>query len=300
MSGEVIARLERVTKRYEDVEAVHDLSLEVRRGELLALLGPNGAGKTTAVRLLLGLSNPCAGKVTVLGGDPRERRFRSRTGVMLQVARVPETLRVREHIALFSSYYDTPLPIERVLAAARLERLANRYFRDLSGGERQRLLFALAICGDPDLVLLDEPTVALDVETRRAMWSEIEGFIERGKGVLLTTHYLAEADALAQRVIVMNRGVVVAEGTPDEIKKSTGTRKVSFRSSAVVEEIEALPLVAGMRRSGERYEVFTSSSEEFTRGLLSRIGDVRELEIAGSALEDAFVALTTNAEEKVA
>jgi ABC-2 type transport system ATP-binding protein len=300
MSQEVIAQLHNVTKRYGAIEAVRGLSLEIRRGELVALLGPNGAGKTTAVKLLLGLSAASAGRVSVFGGDPRDRVFRTRTGVMLQVARVPETLRVREHIELFRSYYPDPLPLARVLQAARLESLSERYFRDLSGGEKQRTLFAMAICGNPELLVLDEPTVGLDVETRRAIWMEIEAFVARGGSVLLTTHYLAEADALANRVIVVAEGAVVAEGTPEEIKRRTSNRKVSFRSAAAESLIATLPAVASLRRTGTHYEVSVSAREAFVRALLVEIADVSELEISGGALEDAFVALTSNDSSEVA
>src|SRR5216684_3411929 len=167
------AELNGVTKRFGSTVALDNVSFTIRTGELVALLGPNGAGKTTAVRLLLGLTRLDAGAARVFGLDPRQPRNRVRTGAMLQVGRVPETLRVGEHIELFSSYYRNPMPMADVLAAAGLEKLRDRKFGDLSGGQRQRTLFALAICGNPDLLFLDEPTVGLDVEARRALWEEI-------------------------------------------------------------------------------------------------------------------------------
>src|SRR4051795_11730530 len=202
--SQVIASLEGVNKNYGDVHALKEIQFGVRAGEVVALLGPNGAGKTTAVKLLLGLLQPNSGKVRVFGGDPTNPENRMRTGAMLQGGRVPETLRVREHIDLFSSYYENPLPVPDVLAAAGLENITNRKFGDLSGGQKQRVLFALAICGDPDLLFLDEPTVGLDVEARRALWARIRGFVARGGSVLLTTHYLDEADALAHRIVVID------------------------------------------------------------------------------------------------
>ena len=213
-SGTVVASLEAVSKNYEDVRALRNVNFTVHAGQVVALLGPNGAGKTTTVKLLLGLIQPNSGKTRVFGGDPTNPQNRMRTGAMLQVGRVPETLRVREHINLFSSYYREPMPIEDVLAAAGLEKLRDRKFGDLSGGQRQRTLFALAICGNPDLLFLDEPTVGLDVEARRMLWEEIRRLVERGKTVLLTTHYLQEADALADRIAVINQGEIIAEGTP--------------------------------------------------------------------------------------
>ena len=188
-SGTVVASLEAVSKNYEDVRALRNVDFTVRAGQVVALLGPNGAGKTTAVKLLLGLIQPNSGKARVFGGNPTNPQNRMRTGAMLQVGKVPETLRVREHIDLFSSYYPQPMPLAEVLAAAGLEKLRDRKFGDLSGGQRQRTLFALAICGNPDLLFLDEPTVGLDVEARRALWEEIRRLVDRGKTVLLTTHY---------------------------------------------------------------------------------------------------------------
>ncbi len=217
-----------VRKNYGDVEALKGLELSIAPGELLALLGANGAGKTTAVRLLLGLAKPTSGTVRVFGGDPRDAATRARLGAVLQSARVPETLRVREHIELFSSYYPRPMKLADVLEAANLHGLERRKFGELSGGQQKRVLFALAICGDPDLLVLDEPTVGLDVEARRALWKQIRAFIARGKSILLTTHYLTEAEALASRVVVVHRGTVAAQGTPAEIKGSAASLEDAF------------------------------------------------------------------------
>ena len=190
-----VAELANVTKKYGSAIALQELSLALQAGEVVSLLGANGAGKTTAVRLLLGLTQTTKGTVTLFGQSPHSRNTRKRVGALLQVARVPDTLKVREHIDLFSSYYPKPLPRKQVVEAAGLDGLENRLFGDLSGGQKQRVLFALAICGDPDLLFLDEPTVGLDVEARRGLWRVIRAFVERGGSVLLTTHYLEEADA---------------------------------------------------------------------------------------------------------
>src|SRR5580693_8549098 len=184
-ASSVVASLERVNKNYGPVRALNGVDFRVHAGEVVALLGPDGAGKTTAVKLLLGLLMPNSGKARVFGGDPTNPENRMRTGAMLQVGRVPETLRVREHIDLFSSYYPKPMAKAEVLAAVGLEKLSDRKFGDLSGGQKQRVLFALAICGDPDLLFLDEPTVGLDVEARRMLWDEIRKMVARGKTVLL-------------------------------------------------------------------------------------------------------------------
>src|SRR4030088_3816072 len=233
----VAASLQAVCKNYGEVRAWGDVTFAVHSGEVVALLGPNGAGKTTAVKLLLGLMQPNAGKVRVQGGDPTNPENRMRTGAMLQIGGVPETLRVREHIDLFSSYYLKPLPLKEVLASAGLEKLVDRKFGDLSGGQRQRVLFALAICGDPDLLLLDEPTVGLDVEARRALWDEIRNLVERGKTILLTTHYLEEADALADRIAVINQGAIIAEGTPAQINTQSAEKRMPIITKVEVKKI---------------------------------------------------------------
>ena len=216
------ASLMSVTKTFGTSVALRDISLTIQPGELVALLGSNGAGKTPAVRLLLGLSAPTSGLARVFGADPRDAVNRRRTGAMLQVARVPETLEVREHVRLFSSYYPNPMPWAEVIEAAGLAGIETRRFGELSGGQKQRLLFALAICGNPDLLILDEPTVGLDVAARRGIWEQIRKFVRRGRSILLTTHYLAEAEALANRIIVIDQGSVLAEGTPAEIKSRAG------------------------------------------------------------------------------
>ena len=222
------ATLEGITKHYGPTPALRGLDLDIRPAELVALLGANGAGKTTAVRILLGLTKPTAGTARVFGGDPRDRATRTRLGAVLQIARVPETLRVREHIDLFSSYYPNPMPMDEVIDAAGLGGLERRKFGELSGGQQKRVLFALGICGNPDLLVLDEPTVGLDVEARRALWKQIRAFVARGRSVLLTTHYLAEAEALADRVVVIDKGLKVREGTPGEIKGDAATLEDAF------------------------------------------------------------------------
>ena len=195
---ETVASLWAVTKRYANgVTALDNLSLTLRRGEIVALLGPNGAGKSTAVKLLMGLSSPTSGDVRIFNADPRQTAARLRTGVMLQIGRAPEMLRVREHIKLFRGYYPQPMAYDSLIKAAGLEGIEERMFGQLSGGQKQRVLFALALAGDPDIIFLDEPTVGLDIEARRLMWAEIRSLAARGKTVLLTTHYLEEADALA-------------------------------------------------------------------------------------------------------
>lgn len=288
----VVANLEGVNKNYGDVRALRGVNFQVRAGEVVALLGPNGAGKTTAVKLLLGLLQPNAGKVRVFGGDPTNPENRIRAGAMLQVAKVPETLRVREHIDLFSSYYVNPMPAQEVLAAAGLEKLSDRKFGDLSGGQRQRVLFALAICGDPDLLFLDEPTVGLDVEARRMLWDEIRRMVTRGKTVLLTTHYLQEADALADRVAVINKGEIIAEGTPAEIKAKTAGKRIRCITSLSIGSLRQIQGVTEVKEDREAVEIHAAEAEAVVRELLARDQQLSGLEITTAGLEEAFLALT--------
>jgi ABC-2 type transport system ATP-binding protein len=288
----IVASLEGVNKNYESIRALRGVNFSVRAGEIVALLGPNGAGKTTAVKLLLGLLQPNAGKARVFGADPSNPENRTRTGAMLQVGRVPETLRVREHIDLFSTYYEKPMAASDVLAAAGLEKIANRKFGDLSGGQKQRVLFALAICGDPDLLFLDEPTAGLDVEARRMLWDEIRRMVDRGKTVLLTTHYLQEADALADRVAVINQGEIIAEGTPAEIKSKTNGKKIRCISSLSMSTLRQIPGVTDVKEDREAVEITSAEAERVVRELLARDENLSGLEVTSAGLEEAFLALT--------
>src|ERR1700746_867116 len=288
----IIAHLEGVNKDHGDVRALRGVNFRVRAGEVVALLGPNGAGKTTAVKLLLVLLQPNTGKVRVLGGDPTNPENRMRTGAMLQVGRVPETLRVREHIDLFSSYYQNPMPLSSVLAAAGLEKLTERKFGDLSGGQKQRVLFALSICGNPDLLFLDEPTVGLDVEARRMLWQQIRQLVGQGKTVLLTTHYLQEADALADRVAVINKGEIIAEGSPSEIKAQTAGKRIRCITSLAIDTLRQIRGVTEVKEDREAFEIHTPEAEPVVRELLARDASLSGLEVSAAGLEEAFLALT--------
>src|SRR6266567_1003417 len=287
-----VAGLEGVDKSFGHVQALLDFNFNVRVGELTALLGPNGAGKTTAIRLLLGLARPTSGRVSVFGRDPTNVATRMRVGAMLQVGRVPETLRVREHIDLFSSYYPNPLPISETLAAAGITELRDRKFGDLSGGQKQRVLFALAICGDPDLLFLDEPTVGLDAEARHLLWDEIRKLLGRGKTVVLTTHYLEEADALADHIAVINKGSIIAEGSPTEIKSRTAGKKIRCVTELSPAVINALPGVSAVQQDRGAMVIHTSEAEEVLRGLLKLDLKVQGIEVSSAGLEEAFLALT--------
>jgi ABC-2 type transport system ATP-binding protein len=288
----IVAELEWASKSFGKVKAVADLDFEVRAGEVVALLGPNGAGKTTTVRLLMGLIRPSAGSARLFGMDPARTAARVRVGAMLQVSKVPETLKVREHIELFSSYYPHPLPMAEVVQAAGLGGLEERLFGKLSGGQRQRVLFALALCGDPDLLFLDEPSAGLDVEGRRSLWERIAARKRSGGAVLLTTHNLEEADFLADRIVLLDRGHVLAEGTPDQIKARVVGRTVRCRTALTSGELDRLPGLRAVRRDGDLVELFAAEPERLVAALLAADPALSGLEVRGAGLEEAFLALT--------
>jgi ABC-2 type transport system ATP-binding protein len=292
--GTAIAKLQAVTKRYGANTALDGLSLNLYPGEVVALLGPNGAGKTTAVRLLLGLISPNAGHVRVMGRDPRDSDARTRIGAMLQVTRVPEMLRVREHIDLFRSYYPSPLPVAEIVRLARLEGIEDRMFGKLSGGQKQRVLFGLALCGNPDLVFLDEPTVGMDIESRRGLWDQVRALSAAGKTVLLTTHYLEEADMLASRIVVINKGRIVCEGTPSEIKHRVSGRRIRCITQLDPDFLRTLPTVMEVQQDREAVVITAEHPESVVREMLLRDETLHGLEVSTAALEDAFLALTSS------
>lgn len=297
---EVVASLEKVSKHYGKVRALQEVSLAVHPGEVVAILGPNGAGKTTAVNLMLGLLKPTRGTARLFGSDPQSARSRMRAGAMLQISGVPETLKVREHLELFSSYYPHPLNLKEVVHIAGLEGLENRAYGKLSGGQKQRVHFALSLCGDPDLLFLDEPTVGLDARSRRTFWEQIRGFIRRGKTVVLTTHYLEEADALADRIVVINEGDIIAEGTPAQIKAKAAGRRIRCKTKLSQEEVKAYPGVTSTSCDGAVLELLVTEAERVVLALLQRDPDLTDLEVTGAGLEDAFFALTEKRQRKEA
>jgi ABC-2 type transport system ATP-binding protein len=286
------AQLIDATKKYGSVEALKGVSLDIELGDVVAMLGPNGAGKTTSISLLLGLRKPTSGKALLFGMDPTNVLARSRVGVMLQESGVPQMLKVSEIVDLFRSYYPNPLPRDRAIAMAGLEEKASSLVKELSGGQRQRLYFALAVCGNPDVLFLDEPTVGMDVEGRRSFIERIAEFAHMGKTVVLTTHYLEEADQLARRVIVIDRGVVIADATPAEIKSKVAGKRVRFVATAIDEKIlQDLP-VSAVTIKDRSVQLLTNQPEAVLRALFQRGVEISELEVSGADLEDAFIALT--------
>jgi ABC-2 type transport system ATP-binding protein len=288
-----VVELTHVTKRYGDVEAVRDVSFQIDAGEIVAMLGPNGAGKTTSINLMLGLRNPTSGTARLFGLDPKDLKARSRIGVMLQESGVPGMLRVTEIVDLFRSYYPAPLPAAEAIAMAGLEEKARSLVKDLSGGQHQRLYLALAVCGNPDTLFLDEPTVGMDVEGRRRFIEEVAALAARGRTVVLTTHYLEEADQLAQRVIVINQGRVIADASPAAIKSQVAGKRITFTTPSPRDEsqFDGLPLNS-KDVEDHRVRLLTNEPEQVLRELFRRGVELHELEVAGADLEEAFIAMT--------
>jgi ABC-2 type transport system ATP-binding protein len=288
------AQLIDATKKYGSVEALKGVTIDIELGDVVAMLGPNGAGKTTSISLLLGLRKPTSGKALLFGLKPDDLNARSRVGVMLQESGIPTVLKVRELVDLFRSYYPKPMARDRAIGMAGLEEKANAQVKELSGGQKQRLYFALAVCGDPDVLFLDEPTVGMDVEGRRSFIERIAEFIQMGRTVVLTTHYLEEADQLAKRVIVIDRGLVIADASPQEIKSRVAGKRVRFTSASLTEkDMEGLPVTTSTFVD-HTVQLLTNQPEAVLRELFRRGVEMSDLEVSGADLEDAFISLTTH------
>ncbi len=278
------------------VHAVRGIDVLVRRGETVALLGPNGAGKSTTLDMLLGLTPPDDGSVEVFGRAPRDAIDAGLIAAMLQTGELIQYVTVRELVAMMASLYEAPLPVEEVLARTGLERLADRRSQKLSGGESQRVRFALALVSDPDLLVLDEPTVSMDVEGRHDFWMAMRSFAAGGKTVIFATHYLEEADAYADRAVLMAQGRIVADGPTTEIKARVGRRTIRATLPGVdTDALAQLPGVAAVDRRGEAVVLSCTDSDAAIRALLERHADARDIEITGAGLEDAFLELTAEA-----
>jgi ABC-2 type transport system ATP-binding protein len=288
----VLARLHAAGKRYGAVQALDAVDLRIHAGEVLAVLGANGAGKTTALGLLTGRLGPDAGRAELFGGDPREPRVRRGIGVMLQDGQLPDTLRVAEHVRLFSSYYPSPRPLAETLALAGVEDLARRPYGALSGGQKRRVQFALAICGRPPLLFVDEPTVGLDVGSRRDFWAVMRRLRDEGTGIVLTTHYLEEADALADRIVLMAGGRVLADDSPAGIKARADGKRLRARSALAARDLAAWPGVLRADDTAAGVELVTREAEAVLRRWLAADPGLDELEVRPLSLEEAFVSLT--------
>lgn len=285
---EILARTVAATRRYGPVTALDGVSLEVPAGQLIGLLGPNGAGKTTLLQLLAGLRRPTSGTVELFGGDPRDAVRRRRLGTTPQETGLPPTLRVREVVDFVAGHYADAVPTGELLGQFGLAGLERRQTGGLSGGQKRRLAVSLAFVGRPDLVLLDEPTTGLDVEARHALWDAVRRYSSGGGTVVLTSHYLEEVQALAERVVVFDRGRVRVDGSLDHVRSLVATRRVRLSAP----ELPELAGVERRSRSGDRHELWTADADALVRRLVAADTPFRDLEVATASLEEAFLALT--------
>ncbi|MET9222444.1 ABC transporter ATP-binding protein [Streptomyces sp. NPDC003300] len=285
-------RFTAVHKSFGPVRAVAGIDLEIARGGTMALLGRNGAGKSTTISLLLGLDRPDAGEVRLFGGPPQEAVRAGRVGAMLQDGRPIPRATVKELVTFVAATYPRPMPVAEALSLAGITELAGRRVDKLSGGQTQRLRFALAVAGNPELIVLDEPTAALDVEARRVFWRSMRGYAARGNTVLFSTHYLEEADEHADRILVIDQGRTVADGTGEQIKQAVGGTLVSFDlAGSGSAGLRTLPGVTAVEIRGDRALLRTSDSDA-TVVALAASDRVRRLEVVPASLEDAFLTLT--------
>jgi len=288
-----VVSFENVTKVYGPVRAVDGLSLELRAGETVAFLGPNGAGKSTSLDMLLALRKPTSGNIRMWGSDPYHAVKSGRVGAMLQSGGLMPEVTVRELVTLVAGFHPRPLPVEQTMKRAGIDGFAEQRVDRLSGGQTQRVRFALAIVGESDLIVLDEPTTAMDVEGRQAFWANMKAEVAEGRTLLFATHYLEEADQAADRILVINRGRLLADGTPSEIKARAGAKRISFRVDPVDETfLLQLPALVSLEIRHDLVQIQSSDSDRTLYAVLDAGYRPREIEVSGLGLEQAFLAIT--------
>lgn len=284
--------IESLSFGYSNAMVLNDLSLSVEQGKLTCLLGSNGAGKTTLINLLLGRLTSNQNTISLFGENQQISQVKKRIGAMLQNSTAPERAKVSELIELFSSYYPTPIGANTLIAQLGLNEIADKRFGKLSGGQKQLVFLALALCGDPDLLFLDEPSVGMDVEVRRTLWKVIESLKAKGKTIVLTTHYLEEADALADRVVVLQQGEIIADGTPAQIKSKFQNKIIKAKTSQSIIWLNSLPEVISTTSLGQYVEVTSRNTESTLKQWLNSDPSLTDLTIVTTDLEQAFIQIT--------
>jgi ABC-2 type transport system ATP-binding protein len=292
MSQATLASLTGARKRYGKVTALDGFDLAVKSGELLAVLGPNGAGKSTAIAMLLGLQTPDEGRAELFGVAPQDIDARRRIGVMMQEVALPGVMRPRELLEQVASYYPVPYEVSAVLKRLSLESIATRPYGKLSGGQRRQVQFALAIVGRPELLFLDEPTVGLDVQAREALWRVVRELLHEGCSIVLTTHYLEEAEALADRVAVMTRGRLITSGSVNEIRAHVTRKQVSCVSSLAPDAVRSWPEVVQLEMERDRMQITTRNAEGLLMRLFREDPGLSDIEVKRAGLAEAFTELT--------
>ena len=285
-----ILEMNSITKSYGNFKALDNINFELSAGEIVCFLGPNGAGKTTAISIMLGLRKATTGTVRLFGESPNQAKSRDRIGVMLQESGVPGSLKVKELLNLIRATYSHSLPTTEILEKADLLEKQNARIATLSGGQKQRLYFALAIAGDPDIVFLDEPTIAMDVQSRQVFWRVLRNFAKLGKSILFSTHYLEEADENADRIIVINKGQIIAQGSPSEIKAVVADKTIRFKTDLKPEQAKELGF--NLQIDADYKLIYTQNAEETIAKLFAKNIEIKDLTITATDLEAAFLSLT--------
>lgn len=284
---------------YAKNTVLDDLSVSIQEGQLTCLLGANGAGKTTLINLILGRLTNSQGCIKLFGKEQSAAQVRCRIGAMLQNSSAPERAKVIELVELFASYYPKPLDTRALMTQLKLDDIAEKRFGKLSGGQKQLVLLALALCGDPDLLFLDEPSVGMDVEVRRTLWAVIEKFKAQGKTIILTTHYLEEADALADRIIVLQQGKVIADGSPETIKAKFQTKQIKAKTNKSIDWLSALEEVVGVILLGQYVELTSNCPEKTLKQWLNNDDSVQDVSVLSTDLEQAFIQITKQSENAI-
>lgn len=291
----VIAELSGVYKRYGNTVALDGVDLQIPGGKLLAILGPNGAGKTTAISLLLGLREPDAGKVTIFNKSPMFLEARRQVGVMMQEVTLAPELRAQELIDLTASYYPDPLSVKEVMELTNTTPLAKRPYGKMSGGQKHQVQFAMALVGRPKLLFLDEPTVGMDIQAREMMWAMMRRLVNEGTSIVLTTHYLEEAEALADQVVVLAGGKIVAQGSVDDVRTLVARKEICCKTKLNIKEIETWPGVQGVKEDKQRVIINVIDAEAIVRRLLDEDKGLKGLEVSRAGLAEAFAEITKEA-----
>jgi ABC-2 type transport system ATP-binding protein len=300
MTQSTLASLTGVRKRFGSVQALDGFDLAVNRGELLAVLGPNGAGKSTAISILLGLQSADQGTAELFGHAPQDIDGRRRIGVMMQEVMLPGVMRPRELLEQVASYYPTPYDVDSVIERLSLEGLLNRPYGKLSGGQKRQVQFALALVGRPELVFLDEPTVGLDIQAREALWKVVRDLKHEGCSIVLTTHYLEEAEALADRVVVMAKGKFVAGGSVNEIRAYVTRKQVSCVTRLTVDTVRSWPEVIQVEQQRDRLQISTRNAETLLVRLFREDPELSDIEVKRAGLAEAFTELTSESTREAA
>lgn len=293
MSQTPLASLNAAVKRFGKLTALDGLDLSVHRGELLALLGPNGAGKSTAISILMGLQRPDSGSATLFGEDPQSLEARRRVGIMMQEVMLSPVMRPRELLQQVASYYPSPYDVDTIIRRLKLEPLVGRPYGKLSGGQKRQVQFGMALVGRPELLFLDEPTVGMDLQSREGLWQVLRDLVHEGSSIILTTHHLEEAEALANRVAVVSKGRIVARGTVDEIRAVVSNKTIVCNTSLAIDAIRGWPEVMQVTGDGSRRQIVTREAESVLRRLLAADSGVRDIEVRRAGLAEAFAEITS-------